>query len=179
MARSTQEPLALGAWARAGDLTGVVAAADADTVTLFDPGRRRMARVPHAEAVAVETGAVTVSLRVDLPLPHGLGEDALARWVASLADPAIRERARDALAEEGLDEGALLPEVRLDVEPAATSGAVCLCGARTPAPDGTHVVCRSCGREAAARPPRSSTGDVLGIGLGSDEAPRGDSRPAG
>lgn len=164
MARSTHQPLALGAWARAGDLTGVVAAADAEAVTLFDPGGRRMARVPHAEAVAVEAAAVTVSLRVDLPLPHGLDEESLVRWVANLADPTVRERARDALAEEGLDDGVLLPEVRLDVEAAATDGAVCLCGARTPAPDGTRVVCRACGREAASRPPRSGAGDVLGLG---------------
>lgn len=154
----------LGAWARAGELTGVVAASDDDTVTLYDPGNRRMAQVPHAETTPVEAGAVTVTLQVDVPIPHGLAEDALARWVASLADEAVAARARTALAEAGLDEGVTLPVVRLDVQAASTSGAVCLCGARTPAPDGASLACAACGREAVAPPARPDTGDVLGLG---------------
>lgn len=153
----------LGSWGRAGDLTGVVVAVDGEEVTLFDPGHRRMARVPLGEMTPVEAAALTVSLQVDLPVPHGLPEDALARWVASLADEAVRERARAALTEAGVDEGVSLPAPRLRVEPAATSGAVCLCGARTPAADGASVPCAACGREAVAPPARSGTGDVLGL----------------
>lgn len=153
----------MGAWGRTADLIGVVAAVDDETVTLFDPGHRRVARVAHADVQPVEAGALTVSLHVDLPVPHGVGEDALMRWVASLADEAVAERARTALVDAGLDEAVTLPTVRLRVEAAATSGAVCLCGARTPAPDGASVACAGCGREAVAPPARSDTGDVLGI----------------
>lgn len=153
----------IGSWARAGELTGVVAAADSDTVTLYDPGYRRMARIPRSEATPIEAGAVTVSLHVDLPVPHGLSEDALARWVATLADEDVRERARAALAEAGIDEGVALPTVRLDIRAASTSGAVCLCGARTPAPHGASLDCMKCGREAVAPPASSGTGDVLGL----------------
>lgn len=154
----------VGAWARAGSLVGVVAVSDEDAVTLYDPGSRRMARVSPAEVTPVEAGAVTVSVHVDLPIPHGLAGDALARWVASLTDETIRDRARAALAEAGIDQGVTLPEVRLDVQAAATSGALCLCGARTPAPDGASLACDQCGREAVAPPARSDTGDVLGLG---------------
>jgi len=155
--------LRLGAWGRTAELIGVVAAIDEESVTLFDPGSRRMAQVPHREVTRVEAGALTLSLHVDLPVPHGLAEDALMRWVASLADQAVRDRAREALAEAGLDEAVTLPTVRLEVEAAATSGAVCLCGARTPAPDGASVACAACGRQAAAPPARSDRGDVLGL----------------
>lgn len=155
--------LRLGAWGRTADLIGVVAAIDEDTVTLFDPGHRRVARVAHGEVQPVEAGALTVSLQVDLPVPHGVAEDALTRWVASLADETVTERARAALADAGLDDAVTLPTVRLVVDAAATSGAVCLCGARTPAPDGASVACAGCGREAVAPPARSDTGDVLGI----------------
>lgn len=158
--------LRLGGWGRAGDLVGVVAALDDDGVTLFDPGERRMTRLPAADVLPLEAGAVTVSLRVDLPVPHGLGEQALIRWAASLADEDVRRRARAALAEAGIDEAVMLPQVRLDVEPVSTSGAVCLCGARTPAADGTSVACAACGRQAVTRPPRAGGGDVLGIGNG-------------
>lgn len=164
MTGPTGEAFPLGAWARAGELVGVVAAADADAVTLFDPGQRRMVRAARGEVTRVEAAALTVSLHVDLPVPHGLDEDTLVRWVASLADVAVRERAREALMEAGLDEGASLPAVRLAVEPASSGGAVCLCGARTPAPDGARVPCAACGRQAVGRPPRAGAGDVLGLG---------------
>lgn len=153
----------LGAWGRTADLIGVVVAVDEDAVTLFDPGHRRVVRVARGEVQPVEAGALTVSLQVDLPVPHGLAEDALKRWVASLADETVAERARAALDEAGLDDAVTLPSVRLQVAAAATSGAVCLCGARTPAPDGASVACAGCGREAVAPPARSDTGDVLGL----------------
>lgn len=153
----------IGSWARAGDLTGVVAAAEDGTVTLYDPGRRQMARVAGGEVTPVEAGAVTVTIEVDLPVPHGLAEDSLQRWVASLADDDVRERAHTALEKAGLDQAVALPQVRLQLQAASTPGAVCLCGARTPAPDGTAVACASCGREAVAPPARKGGGDVLGL----------------
>lgn len=157
------QTLRLGAWARTGDFTGVVAAVDDETVTLFDPGDRRVAQASRTDVVAVDSAALTVSLRVDLPVPHGLSEKTLMRWLASLAEPGVRARARNALTESDIDEAVMLPDVRVDVEPVSTSGAVCLCGARTPAPDGADVACARCGRHAVTRPPRSGGGDVLGI----------------
>lgn len=154
----------IGAWARAGSLVGVVATSDEQGVTLYDPGSRQMARVSPGEVTPLEAGAVTVSVHVDLPIPHGLAGDGLARWVASLADETIRERAHAALAEAGIDPGVTLPEVRLEVAAATTGGALCLCGARTPAPDGASLACEQCGRQAVAPPARSDTGDVLGLG---------------
>lgn len=145
--------LRIGSWARAGQLVGLVAALDDDTVTVFDPGERHMARVARAEAQPLPAGAVTVTVSVELPLAHGLSEDALRRWIASLTDDVIRERAYAALAEAGLDEGAALPGVRLRVEPVA-SGTVCLCGARTPGAPGQEIVCGNCGRTAVG-PPRA------------------------
>lgn len=155
--------LRIGAWARSGELTGVVAATDGATVTLYDPGHRRMARIDRSAVTPVAAGAVTVSLQVDLPIPHGLSEESLARWVASLADGDVRDRARAALTEAGIDDGVTLPAVRVQVQAAATSGAVCLCGARTPAPDGASLACAQCDREAVAPPARSDSGDVLGL----------------
>ena len=151
----------MGTWARAGDMVGVVAALDGDSVTVFSPGDRKVATVSRSELVLVPAGAVTVTLQVDVPLPHGLGEEAVRRWIASLADPVLRERAAAALSEAGLDDGAALPQVRANVAPAAASGAVCLCGARTPAPPGTIVACARCGRQAASRP-----ADSGGISMG-------------
>ena len=144
--------LRLGSWARAGNLVGLVAAIDGDEVTLFDPGERQQARVPAAEVQPVPAGGVRVTLTVDLPLPHGIGEPALRRWVASLADDVVRDRAHAALTEAGLDPGAALPAVRVDVRP-VESGPVCLCGQKVPAPAGAELACPSCGRTAVG-PPR-------------------------
>lgn len=162
-ADAAPDDLRIGSWARAGDLTGVVAATADGTVTLYDPGLRQMARVPREEASPVAAGAVTVTVEVDLPVPHGLAEEALVRWVASIADEGVRERARAALAEAGLDAAVTLPDARLRIQAASTSGALCLCGARTPAPDGSAVACDQCGREAVAPPARRDGGDVLGL----------------
>jgi hypothetical protein len=148
----TAPELRLGGWARAEQLVGIVAAVDEAEVALFDPGDRQVARVPRAQAQAVPAGAVTVTVTVDLPLAHGVPEDVLRRWVASLTDPVLQERARTALVDAGLDEGAALPTVRVDVAPAAGGGAVCLCGARTPAPEGSALPCAACGREAVTAP---------------------------
>ncbi|MDQ3528968.1 MAG: hypothetical protein M3425_03310 [Actinomycetota bacterium] len=146
-----QPTLRIGSWAKSGQLIGLVAAMDDDTVTLFDPGQRQQAQVPRSLAEAVPAGAVTVTVRVQLPVPHGVDEGVLRRWVATLTDEVVRERAYAALAEAGLDEGAALPVTSVDVEPVA-SGTVCLCGARTPAPPGTQLQCVSCGRTAVAAP---------------------------
>jgi hypothetical protein len=155
--------LRLGMWARAGNLVGLVAAIGDDEVTLFDPGQRQMARVAPSELTLLPAGAVTVTVRVDLPLAHGLDEAELRRWVASLTDEVLREQAADALAHAGLDQAAALPAVRVDVQAAETSGAVCFCGARTPAPEGAALPCSACGRQAVA-PPQRARQDVLGLG---------------
>lgn len=145
------EPLRLGTWARTGDFVGIVAKVDEAEITLFNPGERTQTTVAEAEVEAVPAAAVTVTATVDLPLAHGVEEAEVRRWVASLLDEALRERAVVALAEAGIDEGAALPTVRLSVAPMA-SGAVCLCGAKMPAPAGTAHACTSCGREAVAPP---------------------------
>ena len=143
--------LLLGGWARSGQFVGLVVAADGETVTLFDPGERHRLDAPRADVEALPAGGVTVTVRVDLPLPHGVDETTLRRWVASLTDLTLRERAYAALAEAGLDEGAALPDARLTVDP-IDHGTVCLCGARTPAPAGAELVCSNCGRLAVGAP---------------------------
>lgn len=145
-------PPRMGAWARAGALVGLVAATRDGEVTLFDPAARQVTRVPEADITLVPAGAVRVTVSIDLPLAHGLDEDDLRRWVACLTDPLLRERAYAALAEAGLDEGAALPDVRVDVRTPESAGAICLCGARTPAPDGVSIACPACGRQAVSRP---------------------------
>lgn len=142
----------LGSWARSGELVGLVAAVDGDVVSLFDPAQRQVARVPVAGLRPVPAGAVTVTVTLDLPLAHGLDEDAVRRWTASLLDGVLRERASGALADAGLDSGPALPVARVDVAASTSGGAICLAGHRSPAPDGAAVACPTCGREAVARP---------------------------
>lgn len=142
----------IGAWVRSRGMVGLVAAADGDTVTLFRPGDRQLARVAPDDVELLPAGAVTVTATVDLPVPHGIGEDLLRRWVASLTDETLRGRAYAALADAGLDEGAALPSVRLEVRTMATGGALCLCGAKTPADPGVAVACAACGRQAVSAP---------------------------
>ena len=146
-----QGELILGGWAKGSGIVGLIAAVDGESVTLFDPGERTRTSVPVAEVEVLPAGAVTVSISVDLPVPHGIDEHTLRRWVASLTDPHLRDRAYAALAESGLDEGAALPTVRVDVRPVA-SGSACLCGAKTPAPAGAEVRCTNCGRLAVGAP---------------------------
>lgn len=145
----------LGSWARSGGLTGLVAAVDDISITLFDPGDRQMATVPRAEVESVPVGAVTVTVTIDLPVPHGVDESTLRRWSASLTDLTMRERAAAVLTEQGLDPGAALPDARFSVRAMESSGAICLCGARVPAPDGARLTCPSCGREAVGPPLRT------------------------
>jgi hypothetical protein len=142
----------LGSWGRAGGLVGLVVAVEGDTIALFDPGERQLARVARSEVSAVPAGAVTVTITVDLPVPHGVDEAALRRWVAALTDLSVRDRAAQVLAEQGVDEGAALPDARFSVRPIEGSAAVCLCGARVPAPPGARLPCPSCGREAVGAP---------------------------
>lgn len=139
----------IGSWARAGALVGIVAAVDGE-IAVFDPGARQVTRVPLDDVTPLPAGAVRVTLTVDLPLPHGLDESDLRRWVAALADDVLRERALAALAEAGLDEGAALPGVSLSVAP--LDGALCLAGHRVPSPAGASLACPSCGREAVGAP---------------------------
>ena len=147
----TPGELVLGGWARSRGIVGLVAAVDGENVTLFDPGERTRTTVARTEVEAVPAGGVTVTISVELPVPHGVDEHTLRRWVASLTDPHLRDRAYAALTESGLDEGAALPSVRVDVRP-VESGTVCLCGARTPAPAGAEVRCTNCGRLAVGAP---------------------------
>jgi L-asparaginase II len=156
------QPLRIGSWARAGEFIGLVAVVDGEHVTLFDPGDRHMARVMRSDIEPLPAGAVTVTVSVDLPVPHGVGEDTLRRWMASLIDELVRERAYSALAEAGMDEGAALPQPRVQVVALAGSGAVCLCGARMPAPPGTALTCPKCGREAVSAPRTDSDPGLLG-----------------
>lgn len=161
-ARSGPAPPLLGSWGRSKGFVGLVAATADGAVTLFDPGARQMTTVAAADCEQLPAGAVTVTVTVDLPLAHGLAEQDLRGWVASLLDPDVRERAAAALAESGLDGGAALPEARLDVTPAQGDGALCLAGHRTPAGGPGPVVCAACGRAAVAAPPQAR--DVLGPG---------------
>jgi hypothetical protein len=144
----------LGSWARSGQLVGLVVAVGDGEVTIFDPGERISATVPFGEAETVPAGAVTVTATVDLPLPHGVAAPALRRWVASLLDETVRERAYAALTEAGLDQGAALPAVRVDVRPMEGTVAICLCGAKVPGPAGARLACPSCGRESVGTPLR-------------------------
>lgn len=145
------DELLLGTWARSGGFVGLVVAMDAETVTLFDPGERQVAQAGTADVEAVPAGGVTVTVTVDLPVPHGVSEATLRRWVAALTDDTLRARAHDALTEQGLDEGATLPAARFSVAP-VTNGTVCLCGSRMPAPPGAEMVCTTCGRLAVGPP---------------------------
>jgi hypothetical protein len=139
----------LGSWARADGFVGLVAGSDERHVTLFDPGGRQQHRAPIERVQAVPAAAVRVALTVELPLPHGLDETSLRRWVALLADPVLRERAAEAMAETGLDAGAALPQVALHADARSDGQARCLCGATSPATPGVPVICGVCGRQAA------------------------------
>lgn len=152
----------LGAWVRAENVVGLVAALEGDEISVFDPTARVVTRVPSASASPLPAGAVTITVSVDVPLPHGLEEDGVSRWIGSLVDPVVRERALEALREAGLDEGAALPPARVSVDPAAGGGAVCLAGHRTPAPDGASMACPGCGREAVARPLSDGSAGLAG-----------------
>lgn len=147
--------LRLGGWARSGEFVGVVAQIDGDEVTLFSPGDRRMTRVPLAQAQPLPAAAVTATASVTVPLAHGVPEQTLRRWVATLTDDVLRERAHEALAEAGLDPGAVLPRATVEVTPGDPASAVCLCGAQTPATSAGGQMCPSCGRAAFPGPPRS------------------------
>ena len=142
-------PPPLGAWARAESFVGLVAAVDGDNVTLFDPGARQQRQAARADVEAVPAAAVRVTMHVDLPVPHGISEASLRRWVALLADPVLRERAASAMAEAGLDQGAAAPSVDFDAAALTDDVAHCLCGATTPTTPGVAVTCAVCGRQAA------------------------------
>lgn len=145
----TTTPPPLGCWARAEGFLGLVAGADSDTVTLVDPGRRAQHTAAVDRVEVVPAAAVRVTVSVELPLPHGLDEEALRRWTALLADPVLRERAARALADAGLDTGAAEPPLTLEVHALSDGHARCLCGARVVAAPGQTVDCTVCRRRAA------------------------------
>lgn len=137
----------LGQWGKAGEFIGLVAAVDGDEVTLFDPATRQQTTVTGASVAPLPAGAVRVTVSATLPVPHGVGEDALRRWVASLADDRVRERAVAALADARLDDGAARAPVTVEVAVAET--AACLCGAAPAIESGAAGPCPECGRQAA------------------------------
>jgi hypothetical protein len=139
----------LGSWAQADGFIGLVAHRDEHHVTLFDPGRRQQRQAAHDLVQPVPAAAVRISMTVDLPLPHGLNEESLRRWVALLVDPVLRERAAEAMAEAGLDGGAAQPQISFDAAALTDGLARCLCGATTPAVPGIAVTCNVCHRQAA------------------------------
>lgn len=142
----------LGSWARSGGLVGLVAAVTDDEITLFDPGERHMAAVPRDQVESVPAGAVTVTVTADLPVPHGVDEASLRRWIAALTDLDLRDRSATALRDAGLDAGAALPDARVSVRALEGTVAVCLCGAKVPAPTGARIACPNCDREAVGPP---------------------------
>lgn len=158
---STARPdLLVGAWGRADGVVGVVARIDGDRVTLFDPGQRRQHTVAAAAVERVPAAAVRVTLSVDLPVPHGLDEADVRRWVAMLSDPVLRARAADALTEADLDPGVALPTVDVAVHAHDDGRARCLCGGSAPSDPLSHVTpthpCPDCGRQLA--PPVAPVG---------------------
>lgn len=152
----TANPPLLGGWARADGFLGVVARVDGDQVTLFDPGQRQQHTAPLARLEHVPAAAVRITVTVDLPLPHGLAEPSLRRWVAMLTDPVLRERAAAALADAGLDSGIAEPDATLSATAHSDGAARCLCGATQPgaptgpaAGSGSAPPCDVCGRQTA------------------------------
>lgn len=96
--------IAVGSWARIGRLVGIVSRLEDDgTVVVFNPGDRRMARATPDAVQLLPSGTVDVTVTMRLDVPHGLGDESVQRWVAALIDPVLRERARESLAEAGLD----------------------------------------------------------------------------
>lgn len=144
----------LGQWGKAGELVGLVAAVDGDQVTLFDPAARQQTTLSAASVTPLPAGAVRVSVSATLPVPHGVGEDELRRWLGSLADDRVRERALASLAAAGLDDGAAQPPVTVEVSVAETGA--CLCGESPDLEAGAAGPCPSCGRQAAG--PARGTG---------------------
>lgn len=145
----------LGVWARADGFIGVVARTTDGQVTLFDPGQRRQHTVAADAIEAVPSAAVRVTVTVDLPLPHGIDESALRRWVAMLTDPVLRTSASEALAAADLDAGVTLPVAAVTASAIADGSLHCLCGAATPTGDlATGVsTCPQCGRQPAPPAP--------------------------
>ncbi|CAN5867046.1 hypothetical protein BH23ACT10_BH23ACT10_18310 [soil metagenome] len=145
----------LGAWARADGFIGVVARTADGQVTLFEPGQRRQHTVAATAVERIPSAAVRVTVAVDLPVPHGVDESDLRRWVAMLTDPVLRARAAEALAAADLDDGVTLPEVTVTAVTIADGALHCLCGASTPATDGTPgtATCPQCGRQLAPPTP--------------------------
>lgn len=143
------EPPPLGGWATADGFVGLVTAVADGQVTLLDPGQRSRHTVTTDQVTRVPAAAVRVTVAVDLPIPHGLPEDSLRRWMAMLTDPVLRTRAAEAFAAAGLDDGAALPRPTMDVVATGDGMARCLCGHAVPAAVGETVGCPQCGRPAA------------------------------
>lgn len=148
---------ALGAWARAEGFIGVVARTADGQVTLFEPGQRRQHTVASDSVERVPSAAVRVTVTVDLPVPHGVDESDLRRWVAMLTDPVLRARAAEALTAANLDDGVTLPKTTVTAVAIADGALHCLCGATTPSTDDTTATgparCPRCERQLAPPAP--------------------------
>jgi hypothetical protein len=98
----------IGTWARSGTFTGLVAAiAEDGTVTLFNPGDRQVLRADPGTAAGLPAGRDPAVERLLL--------EAVGDVQAALVDPILRDRARDALAEGGLDPSAFAPTATVEV----------------------------------------------------------------
>lgn len=111
----------IGTWVRAGGFVGIVSKVEqgpdgqSDTLVVFNPGDRQMIRATPGAVQALPTGRVRVAVQHEVDVPHGLSEEALTRWLAALIDPVLRERARERLAEAGLDGGPFRDEPTVEV----------------------------------------------------------------
>ncbi|MGI9018799.1 MAG: hypothetical protein ACR2HR_17125 [Euzebya sp.] len=106
----------IGTWVKVSSFVGLLAAIEEDgTLVLFNPGDRQMLRATAGTAQALPSDWVDVTITHRVQVPHGLGEDALRRWLAALIDPVLRQRARESLVEQGLDTGAFDSEPSVDV----------------------------------------------------------------
>lgn len=106
----------IGTWARAGGLVGMVSRIDPDgTVTLFNPGDRQIVKASRAAVQTLPTGMIEARVALRMVVPHGLNDDSMRRWLATLIDPVLRERAVESLREMGLDPMAMELQPRVEV----------------------------------------------------------------
>ena len=106
----------LGTWVKAGPLVGIVSKMESDgTVVVFNPGDRQMVRAPRGAVQVLPTGRVQVRFALQLDVPHGLSEDSLKRWMASLIDPVLRTHAQATMIEHGLDDRPFMVDPTIEI----------------------------------------------------------------
>ena len=110
----------VGTWARAGNMVGIVSKVDDDgVVTLFNPGDRQILKATQGALTELPTGIVEAQVAVRLVVPHGLTDSSVRRWLATLVDPVLRERAQESLRELGLDGAPMTIEPTIEVREVA------------------------------------------------------------